>query len=204
MVGALGAEFFARPARDVAPDLVGCLLAYGGVAGTIVEVERYEQWDAASHSFRGPRGRARTMFGPPGRLYVYRSYGVHWCVNVVCDAAGAGSAILIRAVEPVSGIPLMEVRRSVAARRDLCRGPGRLTQAFGITGALDGSALAGGTAADGVCITAPENRPGHIVRSPRIGITRDADRLWRYSLDGSPWVSDPRPAPVDDLMVPAA
>ncbi len=192
MVGALGAEFFGRPARDVAPELIGCLLTCAGATGTIVEVERYEQWDAASHSFRGPRPRAQTMFGPPGRLYVYRSYGIHWCLNVVCDATGVGSAVLIRAVEPVSGIALMESRRRTAVRRDLCRGPGRLTQAFGITGILDGAPLSADAASDGVAITAPAQHPGPVARSRRIGITRDADRLWRYFLDGSPWVSGPR------------
>jgi len=204
MVGPLGAEFFARPARDVAPELIGCLLAYGGVAGTIVEVERYEQWDAASHSFRGPRARARTMFGPPGRLYVYRSYGVHWCVNVVCDAVGVGSAVLIRAVAPVSGVAMMESRRRTAVRRDLCRGPGRLTQAFDITGILDGAPLARDAASDGVVVTAPEQGPGPVVRSRRIGISRDADRLWRYSLGGSPWVSGPRPTPAGEPVAAAA
>ncbi len=204
MVGALSAEFFARPPRDVASDMIGCLLSYGGVAGIIVEVERYERWDAASHSFRGPRGRARTMFGPPGRLYVYRSYGVHWCVNVVCGAAGTGSAILIRAVAPVTGVALMESRRRTAVPRDLCRGPGRLTQAFGISGTLDGAVLAVGAGEHGVRVSAPERRAGRVVRSPRVGITRDADRLWRYSLDGSPWVSDPRPGAVGEPIAVAA
>jgi DNA-3-methyladenine glycosylase len=204
VVGALGVEFFARPAREVAPEMIGCLLAYGGVTGTIIEVERYEQWDAASHSFRGARGRAQTMFGPPGRLYVYRSYGLHWCANVVCEAAGAGSAILIRAVIPASGVALMESRRRTTVRRDLCRGPGRVTQAFGITGALDGAVLDGDVDAGGVRICAPANPPGSVVRSRRIGITRDANRLWRYSLEGSTWVSGPRLPAVRDMTAAAA
>lgn len=192
MVGPLGAEFFARPAREVAPDLIGCVLEHDGVAGMIVEVERYEQWDAASHSFRGSRGRSGTMFGPAGRLYVYRSYGVHWCVNVVCDAEGIGSAVLLRAVEPTAGLEVMARRRALVALRDLCRGPGRLTQAFGITGALNGDELDLGTPPGGVRVLPRARMDIEVIRSPRIGITRDAARLWRYTLANSPWVSGKR------------
>jgi DNA-3-methyladenine glycosylase len=194
VVAALGADFFARPAREVAPELVGCVLTRGAVSGRIVEVERYEQWDAASHSFRGARTRARTMFGPAGHLYVYRSYGIHWCVNVVCGDAGFGSAILLRAAEPTEGVDLMRARRGVVATRDLCRGPGRLSQAFGITGVLDGVRLGEGGPADRLEIF-PRGGEIAVVRSPRIGIRRDAGRLWRYSQAGSGWVSGRRPPP---------
>jgi DNA-3-methyladenine glycosylase len=189
VVSSVGPDFFARPAREVAPDLIGCELRFDGVAARIVEVERYEQWDAASHSFRGPRGRATTMFGPPGHLYVYRSYGIHWCLNLVCDVEGVGSAVLLRAAEPVGGLTRMAARRPGARERDLCRGPGRLAAAFGITGALDGAPVG---RRSGVELAAPDQPVGAVVRSTRIGISRDVERRWRYSLAGSQWVSGPR------------
>lgn len=189
MVTALGADFFARPAREVAPELVGCMLRVADAATRIVEVERYEPWDAASHSFRGARGRARTMFGDPGRLYVYRSYGIHWCLNVVCDAPGVGAAILIRAAEPVDGLDAMTARRPGVGVRDLCRGPGRLAAALGVTGDLDGRPLGPDTAE----ILAPDVPPGPVVRTTRVGISRDTARRWRYCAAGSRFVSDPRP-----------
>jgi len=192
MVSPLGADFFARPAREVAPDLIGCVLAGNGVAGVIVEVERYEHWDAASHSFRGPTPRSQVMFGPPGRIYVYRSYGLHWCANIVCGAPSHGSAVLLRAVEPTAGRALMHERRGTAARRDLCRGPGRLAAAFGITGALNGTALDDGTGRGGLRVLPRAEHEVAIVCGPRIGITRDASRHWRYTLADSPWVSGRR------------
>jgi len=191
MVTPLGAEFFARPAREVAPELIGCVIEHDGTAGIIVEVERYEHWDAASHSFRGPTRRSDVMFGPAGHLYVYRSYGLHWCANIVCGPTGQGSAVLLRAVEPTAGIALMRVRRGVAADRDLCRGPGRLAAAFGITGELNGAALATARGG-GVCVLPGDGGDVAVVRGPRIGITRDAQRQWRYACAGSPWVSGPR------------
>lgn len=184
MVGALGVRFFARPAREVAADLVGCLLTGRGVAGIIVEVERYERWDAASHSFRGPRPRCRAMFGPPGRLYVYRSYGRHWCANIVCG--GGGAAVLLRAVEPTDGRDLMRLRRARVADRDLCRGPGRLAAAFAIDGADDGGEL--GPASD-LHVLPRSGGAVAVRRGPRIGISRDAGRAWRYTLEGSAWLS---------------
>lgn len=189
MVTALGADFFARPAREIAPELVGCTLRVGDAAVRIVEVERYEPWDAASHSFRGVRGRARTMFGAPGRLYVYRSYGIHWCLNVVCGAAGVGAAVLIRAAEPLEGVDAMKSRRPGVRVRDLCRGPGRLAAALGVTGDLDGRPLGPGTA-EVFCSDGP---PARLVRATRVGISRDTERRWRYCADGSPYVSAPRP-----------
>lgn len=188
----LGAGFFARPAREVAPDLIGCVLEGNGVAGVIVEVERYEHWDAASHSFRGPTQRSEVMFGPAGRLYVYRSYGLHWCANIVCGPEGHGAAVLLRAVEPTVGLEIMRVRRGTAAVRDLCRGPGRLAVAFGITGDLNGRRL-GATHGAGELRVLPRADSGiAVARGPRIGISRDAARAWRYLLAGSPWVSGRR------------
>ena len=192
MVTPLGAGFFARPAREVAPDLIGCLLEGNGVAGVIVEVERYEHWDAASHSFRGPTRRSGVMFGPAGRLYVYRSYGLHWCANIVCGPEGHGAAVLLRALEPTVGLEIMRARRGTAAVGDLCRGPGRLAAAFGITGDLNGAPL-GATPGAGEVRVLPGAHSGiAVARGPRIGITRDAGRAWRYTLAGSPWVSGRR------------
>ncbi len=191
MVMPLGVAFFARPAREVAPELVGCVLEANGVAGVIVEVERYEHWDAASHSFRGPTPRSRVMFGPPGHMYVYRSYGLHWCANIVCGPPGHGAAVLLRAVEPVDGLALMHARRGSAAVRDLCRGPGRLAAAFGITDDLNGARLSDGTG-DGGLRVLPRREDVAVARGPRIGITRDAGRAWRYTLADSAWLSGPR------------
>jgi len=192
VVSPLGAGFFARPAREVAPDLIGCVLEGNGVAGVIVEVERYEHWDAASHSFRGPTPRSDVMFGPAGRLYVYRSYGLHWCANIVCGPEGHGAAVLLRALEPTVGLEIMRARRGTGAVRDLCRGPGRLAAAFGITADLNGTRL-GATHGTGELRVLPREHSGiAVARGPRIGISRDAGRAWRYTLAGSPWVSGRR------------
>lgn len=195
MVSALGAAFFARPARAVAPELIGCVLEANGVAGVIVEVERYEHWDAASHSFRGPTPRSQVMFGPAGHLYVYRSYGMHWCVNFVCGPPGHGAAVLVRAVEPIGGLEVMQARRGSVAVRDLCRGPGHLAEAFGITGALNGRPVSDTAGAGGVRVMGRDHEEAVVVvRGPRIGITRDPERAWRYVRADSPWVSGPRSA----------
>jgi len=177
----LGLDFFARSVHEVAPELIGVTLLVDGVGGRIVEVEAYDRDDPASHAFRGPTARNATMFGPPGRAYVYRSYGVHWCLNVVCDAA---SAALVRALEPTHGLDEMRKRRRLDEPRLLCSGPGRLCQALGITGEQDGLPL-----------DAP---PFELTASPaavevavgtRIGITRAAERPWRYGLGGSRFLS---------------
>ena len=187
---ALGPGFFARDVGTVAEELVGCLLACGPAAGVIVEVERYQQDDPASHSFRGPRGRAAVMFGPPGRLYVYRSYGMHWCMNLVCEPEGRGAAVLLRALQPTAGLEIMRARRGGRVPdRTLCAGPGRLTQALGVDGGFDGLPLAG-SGEEGVAVLA---RPGPVplLYGPRVGISRAVERPWRIGLAGSPYLSRP-------------
>jgi DNA-3-methyladenine glycosylase len=186
----LDAAFFARPVAEVAPDLVGCTLMVHGVGGVIVEVERYQQDDPASHSFRGPAGRAAVMFGEPGRLYVYRSYGLHWCLNLVCEPAGRGAAVLVRALAPTHGLAAMRARRGGVAERLLCAGPGRLCVALGVDGRLDGAPAVGPGAAAWIGARAG---PVDVVAGPRIGITKAAARPWRFGLAGSPCLSRPFP-----------
>lgn len=170
-------EWFDRDAPTVARDLVGAGLAIRGVGGRIVETEAYTQTDPASHSFRGPGLRNRSMFGPPGRAYVYRSYGIHWCLNVVCLA---GEAVLIRAIEPTDGLADMAARRGTGVPRALCSGPGKLGQALGIGPEDDGSDL---------CIVA--GSPCPVIAGPRIGITRAVDLPWRFGEQGSRFLSRP-------------
>lgn len=184
----LDEAFFARSPLEVAPELLGCILRVGTAAGRIVETEAYRDDDEASHSFRGPRGRARIMFGPPGRLYVYRSYGIHWCVNLVCEGEGSGAAVLLRALEPVDGIAGMRARRGDMPDRLLCAGPGRLTRAMGIDGGLDGmSAVEPG----GPVHLLASPGPVPVVSGPRVGITKAADKPWRFGVAGSPYLSRP-------------
>jgi DNA-3-methyladenine glycosylase len=158
------------------------------VGGVVVETEAYAPDDPASHSFRGRSARNAAMFGPPGRLYVYRSYGVHWCANVVCEPEGVGAAVLLRALEPSAGLEQMTARRRVAAPKLLCSGPGRLTQALGITGAHDGLPLD-----EPPFSLLPSERDAELVAGPRVGISSATDLPWRYSLAGSAFVSRPRP-----------
>jgi DNA-3-methyladenine glycosylase len=176
-------DFFARNVHVVAPELIGATLLHDSVGGVIVEVEAYDHEDPAAHSFRGETPRNRSMFGPPGHAYVYRSYGIHWCVNFVCENAGA---VLIRALEPASGLDIMRARRGVENDRLLCAGPGRLCQALGITGEHDGLALDRKPFELVEREAAPE-----IVSSTRIGITKAADRPWRYGLADSRFLSRP-------------
>lgn len=185
---ALGRDFFARPVSEVAPDLIGCVLTVDGVGGVIVETERYQDDDPASHSFRGARGRARVMFGPPGHLYVYRSYGLHWCANLVCEPEGSGAAVLIRAIAPLHGILTMRYRRRGVTDRLLCAGPGRLAEALAIDRHLDGAdALDPG----GRVALSGRIGPVEIVTGPRIGISVATERPWRFGLAGSPYLSKP-------------
>lgn len=174
--------------HEVARELVGVTLLVDDVGGVIVETEAYARDDPASHSYRGPTRRNATMFGPPGRLYVYRSYGVHWCANVVCGEEGAGSAVLLRALEPTVGLERMRERRGLEPAALLCSGPGRLTQALGITGEHDGLPL--DRSPFGLV---PASTHVEIVVTPRVGITRAGDLPWRYVLEGSTFVSRPRP-----------
>jgi DNA-3-methyladenine glycosylase len=181
--------FFSRSVHEVAPDLIGAKLLFRGVGGIIVEVEAYHHTDPAAHSYRGRTERNAVMFGPPGYAYVYRSYGIHWCLNFVCEAEGSASAVLIRALEPTDGLAAMRRRRGTREPRLLCSGPGRLAQALGITGAHNGLAL------DVLpfALTAP-TAPAELVTDVRIGISKAADLPWRYGLKGSPFVSKPFPA----------
>jgi DNA-3-methyladenine glycosylase len=177
-------DFFARSVHEVAPDLIGTTLLVAGVGGVIVEVEAYDQEDPASHGFRGQTARNAVMFGQPGYAYVYRSYGIHWCVNVVCDRPGRAEAALIRALEPTHGVETMRERRGVDALRALCSGPGKLCQALAITRDHDGAALDEPPFALYDRAAAPT-----IVTGPRIGITKATELSWRYGLEGSPFVS---------------
>src|SRR4249919_136207 len=158
-------SFFDRSVHEVAPELIGASFLFDGVGGIIVEVEAYHHTDPAAHSFVGRTARNAVMFGPPGYAYVYRSYGIHWCVNFVCEAEGSASAVLIRALEPINGIEVMRERRTVADVRALCSGPGKLTQALGITGAHDGRPLDRSPFE-----LLPRRREPEIARGPRVGI----------------------------------
>jgi DNA-3-methyladenine glycosylase len=182
----LSRRFFERSVHAVAPDLIGVTLLVDGVGGRIVEVEAYDQEDPASHGFRGQTVRNAAMFGPGGYAYVYRSYGIHWCLNFVCDEPGRAEAVLIRALEPTQGLDAMRVRRGVEAERSLCSGPGKLCQALGIAREHDGLPLD----APPFELLARRGTPA-IVAAPRIGITRATERMWRYALEGSRYLSRP-------------
>jgi DNA-3-methyladenine glycosylase len=182
----LGPAFFDRSVHEVAPELIGVTLLVDGCGGPIVEVEAYHHEDPASHGFRGRTDRNAAMFGPPGHAYVYRSYGIHWCLNVVCEPEGSASAVLIRALEPTHGLERMRTRRNLDDERLLCAGPGRLCQALGITREHDGLPLD----APPFELHAPAHEP-ELVAGPRIGITRAADLPWRYGLAGSRFLSRP-------------
>ncbi|MGH3079992.1 MAG: DNA-3-methyladenine glycosylase [Gaiellaceae bacterium] len=177
-------EFFARSVHEVAPDLVGVTLLVDGVGGPIVEVEANDHEDPAAHGYGGRTERNASMFGPPGHAYVYRSYGIHWCLNFVCEQESSASAVLIRALEPREGIETMRARRGLDDPRLLCAGPGRLCQALGITREHDSLAL--------------DRRPFQLVAraeepeiavGPRVGITKAVEQPWRYGLAGSRFLS---------------
>ncbi|MET3926919.1 DNA-3-methyladenine glycosylase [Devosia sp. 2618] len=175
--------FFDRPVLDVARDLIGATLLVDGVGGPLVEVEAYEPSDPASHSFNGPTPRNAAMFGPPGHAYVYKIYGIHWCLNFVCQT---GSAVLIRALEPTHGVDLMHDRRGGVAAKQLCSGPGKLCQALGVTIAQNGLPLD----AEPFTLTAAD-MVHDIGTGPRIGLTKGVETPWRFARRGSPYLSKP-------------
>jgi DNA-3-methyladenine glycosylase len=190
MAKRLTRAFFRRSVHEVAPDLIGAVLLVDGVGGRIVEVEAYHHTEPAAHSFRGPTPRNAVMFGPPGYAYVYCSYGIHWCLNFVCEPAGSSSAVLIRAIEPLTGIAAMRRRRGIARgafdERALCSGPGKLCEALAVTDRHNGLPLD----------RAPfelRARDGKVdvVRGVRIGITKAVEKRWRYGLKGSRFLSRP-------------
>jgi DNA-3-methyladenine glycosylase len=177
-------SFFGRSVHEVAPDLIGATLLVEGVGGIIVEVEAYHHTDPAAHSFRGPTPRNSVMFGPPGFSYVYRSYGIHWCLNFVCEEEGSASAVLIRALEPTHGLAAMRRRRGLDDERALCSGPGKLCEALGVTIAHSELPLDRPPIALHARIGEPD-----IVAGVRIGITKAVDLPWRYGLKGSKFLS---------------
>ena len=190
MPARLTRSFFGRPVLKVAPDLIGATLLVDGAGGIIVEVEAYHHTDPAAHSYNGRTPRNAVMFGPPGVAYVYRSYGIHWCLNFVCEPEGSASAVLIRALEPTEGIALMYERRRRYCKKLndllLCAGPGRLGEALGITIDHNGLALDKAPFELRARAAKPE-----ILVGPRIGITKAVEKPWRYGLKGSRFLSKP-------------
>jgi DNA-3-methyladenine glycosylase len=191
-LSALDPQFFARSVHDVARDLVGCALLHRGVGGIIVETESYQRDDPACHAYVGLTPRTATIFGPPARAYVYLSYGIHSCLNFVCEPEGDAAAVLIRALEPRWGLAEMRRRRGRESLRDLCSGPGKLTEALGIGLDLDRASL---------CEQPfelrgrdPEWSGVEVGCGPRIGITRAAELPWRFCAVGSEYLSRPLPA----------
>jgi len=190
-MAALQTSFFDRPVLEVARGLIGATLLFEGVGGQIVEVEAYDETDPASHSFAGPTPRNRVMFGPPGHAYVYKIYGIHFCLNFVCRP---GSAVLIRALEPVEGLEAMRAKRGGVADRNLCSGPGKLAQALGIDLRHDGLAL------DRQPFVVQAADEAHDIGiGPRIGITKGADTPWRFVKRNSPFLSKPLKPTQPDL-----
>ena len=186
---AMNRDFFARPVIEVAADLIGATLLVDGVGGLIVEVEAYHHTEPAAHSYRGPTPRNAVMFGPPGFIYVYRSYGLHWCMNAVCEAEGSAAAVLIRALQPTRGLDEMRRRRGVEDEKRLCAGPGNVCAALGITHAYNGLPLDRPPVA-----LLPRSTLPDIVIGPRIGITKAVDHPWRFGQRGSKFLSKPFPA----------
>jgi len=178
--------FFDRSVHKVAPELIGATLLVDGVGGVIVEVEAYHHTDPAAHSYRGPTERNAVMFGPPGHAYVYRSYGIHWCLNFVCEAQGSASAVLIRALQPTQGIALMRRQRGLTDERALCSGPGKLSEALGVTHRQNGLPLDHAPFELRARAAKPE-----IAVGPRIGISKAVEHPWRYGLKGSKYLSKP-------------
>jgi DNA-3-methyladenine glycosylase len=186
MARRLRAADFAGESHDVARMLVGCTLFVDGVGGRIVETEAYDREDPASHSYSGPTARNLAMFGPPGRAYVYRSYGIHWCLNFVCREDGHGAGVLIRALQPLAGIEVMRERRGLADERLLCAGPGRVGQALGIVHAMNGMRLD-----QAPFEVRSAEAPVDVATGPRIGISKAAEVPWRFGERGSRFLSRP-------------
>ncbi len=182
----MNGEFFARSVHLVAPELIGATLLVDGVGGEIVEVEAYDREDPASHGHRGLTARNASMFGPPGHAYVYRSYGIHWCLNLVCGDEGDPQAALVRALAPTDGLELMRARRGVEDDHALCSGPGKLCQALAITRDHDGLPLD-----HEPFRLLPRAREAELIAAPRIGISQAVDLPWRYLLADSPFLSRP-------------
>ncbi len=182
---AIPIDFF-LPSPAVAHRLIGSTLLVGGVGGLIVETEAYDREDPASHSFSGPTLRNAAMFGPPGHAYVYCSYGIHWCLNLVCREEGHGAGVLIRAIEPLAGLALMQARRGLDDVRLLCAGPGRVGQALGITREHNGLTI---DAPPFEWLPAPKKV--QVISGPRIGISKAVDQPWRFGLAGSRFWSRP-------------
>jgi DNA-3-methyladenine glycosylase len=182
-------EFYARPVVEVARDLVGCVVSHEGCSGLVVETEAYHQTEPACHAYAGLTARTSTLFGRPGAAYVYRSYGIHALLNAVCEPEGVGAAVLIRALEPLEGLDAMRERRGWEHPEDLCSGPGKLTQALGIS--LERN---GGDLRRGPVVVSPRVGPApELVEGTRIGITRAADLPWRFCAAGHRSVSRPWP-----------
>ncbi|MEA2364711.1 MAG: DNA-3-methyladenine glycosylase [Thermoleophilaceae bacterium] len=188
----LAGDFYSRSVHDVARDLIGCVVRHGETAGRIVETESYHMEEPACHAFAGVTERTRTLFGEPGRAYVYFSYGIHSLLNAVAEDEGVGAAVLIRALEPVDGVELMRARRGVASDEELCSGPGKLTQALGIGLSLNGTSLVDGPIE--LLTREPGSRVPRIVAGERVGITKAAELPWRFCDADSRHVSRPWPA----------
>jgi DNA-3-methyladenine glycosylase len=186
---ALGPDFFARSVHDVARELIGCTLTFEGVGGVIVETEAYDATDPACHAYNGPTRRNEPLFGPPGRAYVYLSYGIHQLLNAVAEPEGCAAAVLIRALEPTTGIAEMQRRRGTDDDGELCSGPGKLTQALGVGAERNGASLCDPPFSIAPAAEASGETP--VVADTRIGITRAADLPWRYCEAGSRYLSRP-------------
>jgi DNA-3-methyladenine glycosylase len=195
----LSADFYDRPVLEVAPDLLGCVVRHGETSGVIVETEAYHLSEAACHAYVGLTRRTAPLFGPPGRAYVYRSYGIHALLNAVCEPEGVGAAVLIRALEPLDGIELMRERRGLERVEDLCSGPGKLSQALGIELTENDTDLLGAGP-----ITISERHPAwrdvRHVAGERVGITKAVDLEWRFCALGSRSVSRPWPSGVREAL----
>jgi len=201
-LSALAAERYARPVLEVARDLLGCTLRFGPCAGAIVETEAYHDSEAACHAHVGLTPRTHVLFGEPGRAYVYRSYGIHALLNAVCEPPGVGAAVLIRALEPLEGLEEMRARRGLEHREDLCSGPGKLTQAFGIDLELNQSDLASGPIT--IEPPAPDWEDVEVIAGRRIGITKAVELEWRFCVAGARSVSKPWPPGLRETVAPRA